>query len=82
MKSNFKHHTHGDIITSSDLKEKWADTLAYYDEMIDLGHPIRSIRFLVRHIIEKGYDNYYFPGTSVFNLLISIPIDNRVNYLF
>ena len=80
MATSPKHHTHADEISTSDLKEKWASTLSYYDEMIELGHPLRSIRFLVRHIIENGYDNYYFPGTSLFDLLISIPIDNKVNY--
>jgi len=80
MTSNFKHLTQGDDLTPTDLKEKWVETLKFYDQMIESGHQLRPIRFLVRHIIDKGYDNYYFPGTSLFNLLVSIPIDKKVNY--
>jgi hypothetical protein len=80
MTNNSRHLTQGDELKSSDLKEKWVETLTFYDQMIDGGHQLRPIRFLVRHIIDKGYDNYYFPGTSLFNLLISIPIDNKVSY--
>ncbi len=80
MTDNSKHFTQGDEITSKDLKEKWAETLSHYDQTINNRHHLRPIRFLVRHIIEKGYDDYYFPGTSLFNLLVSIPIDNKVNY--
>ena len=80
MTNNSRHLTQGDELTSTDLKEKWAETLTFYDQMIDGGHQLRPIRFLVRHIIDKGYDNYYFPGTSLFNLLVSIPIDNKVAY--
>ena len=48
--------------------------------MIKAGHQLRSIKFLVRHIIDKGYDSSYLLGISLFNLLTSIPIDNKVDY--
>ncbi len=75
-----RHLTQGDDLAATDLKEKWKETLTFYDQMIDGGHRLRPIRFLVRYIIDKGYDNYYFPGTSLFNLLVSIPIYNKVAY--
>lgn len=80
MAKNSKHLTQGDLLTSIEIKGKWVETLSFYDQMIDGGHQLRPIRFLIRHIIDKGYDSYYFPGTSLFNLLISIPIDNKVNF--
>lgn len=80
MTNNFKYLTQGDELTSKDLKEKWIEALTFYDQMIEGGHQLRPIRFLVLHIIDKGYYNYYFPETSLFNLLISIPIDKKVNH--
>lgn len=80
MAKNSKHLTKGDLLTSTDLKGKWIETLSFYDQMIDGGHHLKPIRILVRYIIDKGYDSFYFPGTSLFNLLISIPIDKKVNY--
>lgn len=80
MTNHPRYLTQGDEITSTNLKEKWKETLDIYDLMIEGGHQLRPIRNLVRYIIDKGYDNYYFSGTSLFSLLISIPIENKVNY--
>jgi hypothetical protein len=70
----------GDKVSSSDLKSKWSETLSFYDEMINNGHSLRPIRFLIRHIIDRGFDELYFPGTSLFTLLISVPADNKINF--
>jgi|JI9StandDraft_1071089.scaffolds.fasta_scaffold409041_2 hypothetical protein len=70
----------GDIITSDQLRNEWTNTLSTYDLFINGGHKLRPVRFIVRYIIEKGYDRVLFPGTSMYSLLISIPIDNKVNF--
>lgn len=80
MINTSRHLTQGDELTLADLKEKWIETLTFYDQINDGGHHLLPIRFLIRHIIDKGYGDYYFPGTSWFNLLISIPKDKKVNY--
>jgi hypothetical protein len=72
--------TEGDNITSAELTRKWVDTLAFFDTLVDNGHKLRPIRFLIRHIIDKGYDTKLFPGNSLYDLLISIPTDNKINY--
>lgn len=79
VSGNFKM-TEDDNITSWDLMQKWVDTLAFFDMLVDNGHKLRPIRFLIRHIIDKGYDTKLFPSSSLYNLLISIPTDNKINY--
>lgn len=69
-----------DRITPDDLEKKWLKTLAFYDQMIEAGHPLRPLRFLVRYIIDKEYNKQYFPGISMFNLLVSIPSNNKVDF--
>jgi hypothetical protein len=70
----------GNIITSNQLKNEWISVLSTYDSFINGGHKLRPVRFIVRYIIGKGYDSVLFPGTSMYSLLISIPIDNKVNF--
>jgi len=70
----------GNLITESELLKSWRETLHFFDDMIENGHKVRSIRFLVRHIIDKGYSKRLVPGTSLFSLLISIPTNNTVDY--
>lgn len=72
--------TEGDNITSEDLTQKWVDTLALFDTLLENGHKLRPISFLIRHIIDKAYDTKLFPGSSLYSLLISIPTDNKINY--
>lgn len=64
--------TEGDLITSVELQKAWGRTFTFCDNLIENGHKLRPIRFL-RHLIEKGYANYYYPGTSLYTLLISTP---------
>ena len=70
----------GEIVTSDNLREEWKRVLSTYDTLIDNQHKLRPIRFIIRHIIERGYDSMLFPGTSLYSLLISIPSDNKVNF--
>lgn len=70
----------GDKILTSELVQKWHDTLKFYDEMIEGGRKLRPLRFLVRYIIECEYSIDLYPGTSHFNLSISIPTNQRIDY--
>lgn len=80
MSNNYQHLNEGDELTTNILKEKWLETLTFYDEMIEEGQQVRPIRNLVNYIIDLHYNQYLFPGTSLFNLLISLPINNKVSY--
>lgn len=70
----------GELVTSDQLRNEWNSVLSTYDLFIDGGHKLRPVRFIIRHIIEKGYDRVLFPGTSMYSLLVSIPVDNKVNF--
>jgi hypothetical protein len=70
----------GEIITKDSLITEWDRVLTFYDDLIQNNFKLRPIRFIVKHIVEKGYNKALFPGTSLYSLLISIPRDNRVNY--
>jgi len=80
MSNNSKHFTHGDNISSADLIGKWVEILLFYDQLIANGHQLDPIRNLVSYIIKKGYNIYLFPSSSLFNLLVSVPLNNKVNY--
>lgn len=62
------------------FRKKWADTFVSFDMMINNGLKLRPIRFLIRHIIESGYDSRFFPGSSMYSLLISLPKNGKVDY--
>jgi hypothetical protein len=70
----------GEITTNESLELEWKRVLNFYDKLIENGFTLRPIRFIVRHIIDKGYNKVLFPGTSLYSLLISIPRENRVSY--
>jgi hypothetical protein len=72
--------TEGDPVTKENLKQEWQDILSTFDILINAGHSLRPIRFIIRHIIEKGYDSIFFPGSSLYSLLISIPTENRIDF--
>lgn len=67
-------------MTSDQLRNEWTNVLSTYDLFISGGHEFRVISFIIRHIIKKGYDKVFFPGTSMYSLLISIPVNNKVNF--
>ncbi len=70
----------GEIITKDILTKEWERVLSTFDMMINNGIKLRPIRFIIRHIIEKGYNETLFPGTSLYSLLISIPTDNKIDF--
>ncbi|MCX2743727.1 hypothetical protein OO013_07620 [Mangrovivirga sp. M17] len=73
--------TEGDNISTKDLIKTWGEILEFYNHLIDNeGEQLRPIRFLVRHIIDRGYSKYLFGGTSLYNLMISIPTTNQIDY--
>lgn len=70
----------GDKISAIDLKSSWEDILSTFDLLIENGHKLRPIRFLIRHIIEKGYSNDLYAGSSLWSLLISLPKDMTIDF--
>lgn len=70
----------GEIVSEESLRKEWLDVLSRFELLINGGHKLRPIRFIIRHIIDKGYDKVLFPGTSMYSLLISLPVDSKVNY--
>ncbi len=70
----------GDVVTSENLRTEWKHVLSIFDTFIDNGYKLRPLRLIVRHIIQKGYNKALLPGTSMYSLLISIPIENRVSH--
>ncbi|MCF8278572.1 MAG: hypothetical protein K9J17_17725 [Flavobacteriales bacterium] len=73
--------TEGKVTTAEQLNDKWLQTLTMFDKLIDeQGMKLRPLRFLIRHIVEQGYSKSLYVGTSLYNLLISLPSDGRIDY--
>lgn len=70
----------GHKVSEIELMKKWQEILSFYDVLIENGHRLRPIRFLVRHIIDNGYWVSIFPGTSFYNLLISLTAKNTIDF--
>jgi hypothetical protein len=70
----------GEIITKDILTKERERVLSTFDMMINNGIKLRPIRFIIRHIIDRGYNEVLFPGTSLYSLLVSIPTDNKINF--
>lgn len=70
----------GDKISAFELESSWKDILSSFDLLIDNGHKLRPIRFLIRHIIEKGYSTDLYTGSSLWSLLISLPKDMTIDF--
>ena len=70
----------GDKISAFDLEASWKDILSTFDLLIENGHKLRPIRFLIRHIIEKGYSAELYAGSSLWSLLISLPKDMKIDF--
>jgi len=70
----------GDKITAFELESSWKDKLSFFDLLIENGHKLRPIRFLIRHIIEKGYSTELYAGSSLWSLLISLPKDMTIDF--
>ena len=70
----------GDKISDTDLESSWTEILSTFDRFIEGGHKVRPIRFLIRHIIEKGYSRRLFAGSSLWTLLISLPSEMTIDF--
>jgi hypothetical protein len=75
-----KKMNEGDKITTEELIKNWNRILNFYDNLIDQGSKLRPLRFLVRYIIEQDYSNEIYGGTSLYNLLLSLPTENKIDY--
>lgn len=73
------HHNEGDLFPH-DLTPEWRETNAAYRALTENKPAHRCIRWLIEHILDAGYSKGLFPGTSMYNLLISIPTDGKVDY--
>lgn len=67
-------------ITALELKQAWQDILSLYEMLIMNGQKLKPIKFLIKHIIEKGYSTYYYPSISFYKLLISLPKNHKIDY--
>lgn len=70
----------GDKISAFDLESSWNNILSNFELLIDNGHKLLPIRFLIRHIIEKGYSTELYAGSSLWSLLISLPTEMTIDF--
>jgi hypothetical protein len=70
----------GDKISALELESSWKDILSTFDLLIENGHKLRPIGFLIRHIIKKGYSTELYAGSSLWSLLISLPKDMTIDF--
>lgn len=73
------HLREGDTVPS-DLTSYWKEVNNTYRALTEGKLQFRCIRWLFEHIIDSGYAKHLFPGTSIYNLLVSLPLDGKVNY--
>lgn len=71
----------GGQVSTRELALSWEEVLAFYDNLIDRQNfKLRPVRLLVRYIIEAGFSEYFYAGTSLYSLLISLPTMGRINF--
>lgn len=63
-----------------DLTPMWHETNVSYRGFTEHKPAYRCIRWLIEHILDAGYSKSLFLGTSMYSLLISIPLEGKVNY--
>ncbi|MBT1686854.1 hypothetical protein [Dawidia soli] len=68
----------GETIVVERLRIAWKDSLSVFA----LGGMPKPIKAIISHIISQGYDQVFVPSSSLYTLLISVPIDNKVNYFY
>ena len=73
------HLGEGDPVPD-DLTPYWGETASDYGELIRALPQHRCVRWLMEHIIHEGYSKKLFPGTSMYQLLISTPEGGKVDY--
>ncbi len=70
----------GATITKDQLTENWNRIFGFYESLVKQGSSLKPIKHLVQHIIKQGHSTKLYGGTSLYSLLISIPVDGRINY--
>ena len=73
------HLREGDTVPT-DLTSYWKEVNNTYRALTEGKLQFRCIRWLFEHIIDSGYAKHLFPGTSIYNLLVSLPVDGKVSY--
>lgn len=68
----------GETIVVERMRIEWKEILSVFA----LGDMPGPIKMIIGHIINQGYDQVFVPGSSLYTLLISVPIDNKVNYSY
>ena len=63
-----------------DLTPYWKDTIERHKLFTASRPQHRCVRWLMEHILDAGYSKGLFPGTSAYGLLISVPLEGKVNY--
>jgi len=69
----------GDLVPL-DLTPYWMEVNTTYRQQTEGKLQFRCVRWLIEHIIDSRYSVNLFPGTSMYGLLLSLPIDGKVNY--
>jgi hypothetical protein len=66
--------------TSEMLKEVWDNLVERFNLLIKGGRTNKHVLDLINYIRTTDYANKFFPGSSLGTLLISKPINGRLNY--
>lgn len=74
-----QHLSEGDQVPV-DLTPIWRERNSTYRDLTENKPAYRCIRWLMEHILDAGYSRGLFPGTSMYSLLISVPMEGKVNY--
>ncbi|HRF80862.1 MAG TPA: hypothetical protein PL070_12345 [Flavobacteriales bacterium] len=74
-----QHLIEGDTVLD-DLTPIWRETNEAYRASTESKPAYRCIRWLIEHILDAGYSKGLFPGTSMYRLLVSLPVDGKVDY--
>ena len=73
------HFCEGEVIPK-DLTPYWTEVNDEYRQITDAKLQYRCLRWLLEHIIDSGYSKALFPRTSLFDLLVSLPVDGKVDH--
>jgi hypothetical protein len=73
------HLTEGDHVPV-DLGPIWIEMNSCYRALTENDTRYRCIRWVIEHILDTGYSKGLFPGTSMFSLLISLPMNGKVDF--
>ena len=66
------------VLKENGLEDHWVECLRSYEEFE--GWDVKPIKYIVRHILNSEYSSRLYPGTSMMRLLVSKPVDGRLNF--